>query len=489
MDWVQGFLDIYGGVIDFIYIISVLMVVILIYLERSDPKTLAMWMIVLLLFPIFGFIIYLFFGQTFYSRRQFSIKNLDDERLSQLGIELLDEEALKDTEYDDPEARVFAKGMSNNGKFPYSNNNDVDLYTEGDAFYRDLLNDLRNAKKFINAEYYIVRNDELSNEFMDILIKKAEEGVEVRLMIDAIGNNSGPIMKMKALKKAGGSYTLFHRTITVLLSPKKNNRNHRKIAVIDGDIGYVSGFNIGDEYLGKSDRGYWRDTGVKIHGYSTVALNLRFFMDWGYATKTPFDADSDNVERYFPEMGVNYGNDVVQIISGGPDLKANLIEMQYLKMIYCAKKTVYIHTPYLVPSNDVIKALILAANSGVDVRIIMLDRPDHALVFWASLWYSMELMKEGVRIFHYNKGFIHSKAFVVDGKYCSVGSANMDQRSMTMNFETNALMYSVRIGDEMDKAFNEDLSHCTEYTMEEHKKLSRWIRFKIHFARLFSALA
>ena len=487
MDWLQGFLDVYGNVLDFIYIISVVLVVILVLLEKSDPKTIAIWMVVLLLFPIFGFIIYLFFGQTFYSRRQFSIKNLDDEKILKLQSEFMPPDAEGMT---DEDVKIFATGMSNIGRSPHSMNNHVDLHTEGESFYKDLLDDLRKAKNFIHAEYYIIRNDVLSNEFMDILISKAKEGVRVKLMIDAIGNNRGPFEKIKELRKAGGEYTLFHRTVTVLLSPKKNNRNHRKLAVIDGDVGYVSGFNIGDEYLGKSEKGYWRDTGIRILGNSVFSLNLRFLMDWGYATKTSLDANDPGLRKYLPlDMEKKYGDDVVQIISGGPDSEENPIEMQYLKMIYSAKKSVYIHTPYLTPSSDVMKALALAAQSGIDVRVIMVDRPDHAFVFWASLWFSKELIEKGVRIFHYKKGFIHSKAIVVDGKYCSVGSANLDQRSMTLNFETNAMMYSEKLGEKMNIAFIEDLAHCKEYTRSDYSQYTRRRNFKIRFARLFSSLA
>jgi len=325
---------------------------------------------------------------------------------------------------------------------------------------------------------------------MDILVEKAKEGVEVKLMVDAIGFPGGLDKRIRELRKAGGEFELFHRAVTVFLSPKKNNRNHRKLMVIDGTIGYVSGFNIGDEYLGKGEVGKWRDTGLRIEGQSVLAINLRFFMDWGYATGRHLDLNAESSEKYFfVDESAHYGDDVMQLISGGPDTKNNPVELQYLKMISTAKKTLYIHTPYLVPSDNVMKGLILSARSGVDVRVIIPDKPDHLFVFWASIMNAGELMRNGVRIYRYKGGFVHSKTQVADESYCSIGSANLDQRSMTLNFETNAMVYSKKIGEQMHSAFLDDLHHCIEYSLDDYGRLTRWQNFKISVARLFSSWA
>jgi cardiolipin synthase len=483
-------LDAFGDFFTVILCLSTVMILIMIFLERAEPRTIAMWIAVMIFLPVVGFFIYLCFGQTFYTRRQFSIKNVSDQKLANLKSEALDE---LNKDYATPENKEglrFAKAMTEAGGSIYSNNNDIKLYTKGEPFFEDLLNDLSKAKKFINAEYYIVRNDVITNRFMDILIEKAKSGVEVRFMIDAIGFKQGPKERIKELKAAGGQFKLFHKAITVLLSPRKQNRNHRKLAVIDGKIGYVSGFNIGDEYLGKGKMGAWRDTGVRVEGTGVIPINTRFFMDWGYATKDRLDANSEKIDMYFPiDKGARYGNDVMQLISGGPDTKNNPIEMQYLKLINTARDTLYIHTPYLVPNNEVQKALIISACSGVDVRIIMPNKPDHLFVFWASILNAGELMKHGVRIFRYTEGFVHSKTLVADGEFCSVGSANLDQRSMRLNFETNAMIYSKEIGKEMNDAFAEDLNLCTEYTLEEFGSLTKGDNIKISIARLFSSLA
>ncbi len=479
-----------GYIIVALWLFSVVLVLVLIFYERADPKSIALWMAVMLLFPAIGLFIYLCFGMSFYRQRNFALKNLSDEQMAEIvqdAVDVLDNET---DSADSEEIRLLRTLTAASGSL-YSVNNDIKLFTEGDKFFESLFKDLRNAKVFINAEYYIIRNDKLSNEFMDILIEKAKAGVEVRLMVDAIGFNSGPKKRIKELKKAGGKFKLFHRVITVLLSPKKNNRNHRKIAVIDGTIGYVSGYNIGDEYEGKGEMGFWRDSGVRVEGTGVVPMNLRFFMDWAYAYGEKIDAGSKEVlKKYFPaDDCTQYGLDVMQLISGGPDTKSNPIELQYLNMIYAAKNRLYIHTPYLVPSDNIKKALIAAACSGTDVRIIMPDKPDHLFVFWVSILNAGELMDHGVRIFQYKRGFVHSKSIVVDGVYSSVGSANLDQRSMTLNFETNVLIYSEKIAKQMEDVFLEDLEYCEEYTLEEFRKLGRWENFKISVARLFSSLA
>lgn len=488
-------------------ILAVVAVLVMIFFERAEQRTIAMWLTVMIFLPLavglglvltlpvglfftVAFFVYLCFGRTYYQKKLFGIKNVTDRQLAGIQAEAMEELNRQHMTPENEDGIRFAKSMLGVGGSTFSNNNDIKVYTLGEPFFEDFLEDLSKAEKFINVEYYIVRNDEVTNRFMDILIEKAKSGVEVRFMVDAIGFKLGPKRRMKEFKEAGGQFKLFHRAITVLLSPKKQNRNHRKITVIDGKIGYITGFNIGDEYMGKGELGFWRDTGVRVMGNGVIPVNARFFMDWGYATKDKLDANSDKMDLYFPiDEKAEYGNDIMQIISGGPDTKNNPIEFQYLKLINAAKNTLYIHTPYLVPSNEIQKALILSAASGVDVRIIMPDKPDHLFIFWASILHSGELMKHGVRIFQYTKGFVHSKTFVADGAFCSVGSANLDQRSMRLNFETNAMIYSKKIGEIMHNAFLEDLKGCEEYTLEKYDGLTGWEKAKISFARLFSSLA
>ena len=446
------------NIVPMIYLMDLVLMLALFVLERSNPSRALFWMMALLLLPVIGFVLYLFFGQSFYSKYAFRPKGTTDaivDEMSQKGVE-----AIENYGGTDGDSRM-AKSINSAGGLFFTSDNDVDLYTDGNAKFNEFKEDLRNAKRFIHVEYYIIRKDALGNEIMDILTEKAREGVEVRLLVDAIGFNTG-VKEKKRFKEAGGRLCMFHSMATCMLSPKKNNRNHRKLAVIDGEIGYIGGFNIGVEYLGKGEFGHWRDSAVRIKGSAVNALCVRFGLDWKYASRENILAE----RRYYPECDFE-GDIPVQIVSGGPDMETtNGIAFQYMQMINQAKESILIHTPYFGPGDAFIMALRAAAMRGVDVRIIIPDIGDHPFVYWANRKYASMVMEDGVKVYEYHDGFVHSKTMVVDGHWCSVGSANFDDRSMRLNFEANAMVYSDEIGKEMIDAFEEDLGRCTEYTME-----------------------
>ena len=446
------------NIVPMIYLMDLVLMLALFVLERSNPSRALFWMMALLLLPVIGFVLYLFFGQSFYSRYAFRPKGITDaivDEMSQKGVE-----AIENYGGTDGDSRM-ANSINSAGGLFFTSDNNVDLYTDGNAKFDDFKEDLRNAKRFIHVEYYIIRKDALGNEIMDILTEKAREGVEVRLLVDAIGFNTG-VKEKKRFKEAGGRLCMFHSMATCMLSPKKNNRNHRKLAVIDGEIGYIGGFNIGVEYLGQGEFGHWRDSAVRIKGSAVNALCVRFGLDWKYASRENILAE----RRYYPECDFE-GDIPVQIVSGGPDMETtNGIAFQYMQMINQAKESILIHTPYFGPGDAFIMALRAAAMRGVDVRIIIPDIGDHPFVYWANRKYASMVMEDGVKVYEYHDGFVHSKTMVVDGHWCSVGSANFDDRSMRLNFEANAMVYSDEIGKEMIDAFEEDLGRCTEYTME-----------------------
>lgn len=464
------------------------MLIIMFYAERTNPEKIPLWTFAFIAFPILGTLAYLVIGQTFYSEHTFKIKGIGDRALAEaeaFNDYLIEcEEVLLDADH----AKVI-KAIRNVGGSVYSNNNEITLYTDGNEFFDKMFEDIRNAKKYIHLEYFILRDDELGNRFMDLITEKAAEGVDVRLVIDYLGFQKELLDPIRDFKEAGGKFTTFHRVPTLLLSPKKNNRNHRKLTIVDGEIAYCGGYNIGDEYLGKGEFGNWRDSGVRIRGGGCIPINIRFLKDWNYAYRK--SSEVMNIKDMFPSAIFEaYGEDRMQLVSGGPDIAwKNPVRLQYLEMIRVAKNRIWIHTPYLIPNDSIIDGLHLAAATGVDVRIIIPDRPDHMFVYWNNLFCANRLMEGGVHVYHYHNGFVHSKTFVVDDMFCSVGSANLDDRSLVHNFESNAMIYSERIAKEMADAFEKDLEHCTEYSCEEYAKRTNMMKLKISISKLFKSLS
>jgi cardiolipin synthase len=465
--------------------VDILFFILLISSEKNNPSRILGWGLLFIVLPIVGFLLYIFIGQTVYSDHVFKAKGLKDKRISDaVRIDGNDLDKEPDREY-----KTVMHSMKELGGHLYTNDNEVKLYTLGEDNFRDLYADLRAAKKYIHFEYYIIRNDELGNELIDILTEKVKEGVEVKLMTDDFGIGKGPKKAIKNFQAAGGEFGLFHKVIWLILSPKKNNRNHRKLAIIDGRVGYCGGFNVGDEYLGKGPLGYWRDSSVRVTGSAVLSLQLRFQKDWEYSTGKPL-CPPEKIQDYYQPFQAPEGDDRAMIISGGPDVAAfNPVRMQYISLISNAKKSVYIHTPYFGPDQSLVDAMSIAASKGIDVKVIIPDKPDHMFVFWNNIKSANDVMKHGVKVYMYNRGFVHSKTMVVDGELCSVGSANMDDRSLVLNFETNAFIISKKIGKEMDEAFEEDLKYCTEYTMEDYANISGYDMVRVMISQLFVGLS
>ncbi|WP_421910137.1 cardiolipin synthase [Methanolacinia petrolearia] len=286
------------------------------------------------------------------------------------------------------------------------------------------------------------------------------------------------------MKDAGGETAFFFRSKYLHINMRINYRNHRKIVVIDGKTGFVGGFNVGDEYVGKGPLGYWRDTHLKISGSAVYSLQARFFLDWNHAAEQ--DLEFFNT-FYFPEMIPKEGS-VMQVVSSGPDSRGECIKMGYLQLINNATESTYIQTPYFIPDQSLLDALTIAAESGIDVRIMFPCKPDHPFVYWAGFSYLWDLVEAGVRVFLYDKGFIHAKTIVVDGLVSSVGSANWDIRSFRLNFETNAFIYDDEVSAELKKAFEDDLEYCTEVTCEDYYKRTHAVMFKESVSRLLSGI-
>jgi len=459
----------------------------IVFLERKNPTSALAWLTILVFLPFFGFLIYLAFGQNFHRERMFRIKERDDRYLSRIiasqQAELRSEElGIPGDEGD--RFRGLAMMLLHYKQSFLTMDNRVEIFTTGEEKFAALFGAIGEARDHIHLEYYIVRNDSVGKELVELLSRKAGEGLEVRLLLDGLGSGGLPRHFFDHYLDAGGKVAYFFPSIAPLINPRMNYRNHRKIAVIDGYIGFVGGFNVGEEYLGKDPYlGRWRDTHVMITGSAVTALQLRFILDWNYASKEYLGS----VPRYFPGRATNKGA-FLQIVSGGPDARWSQVEDAYLKIIYSAREKIYIQSPYFVPDESILDSLRIAALSGADVRIMIPRKRDHPFVHWASYSFLGDLLDSGVKAYIYEGGFIHAKSIVVDGLVSSVGSANWDIRSFRLNFETNAFIYDRDISGRLEKIFLEDLEHCTLVTPGVYASRGLRVKVKESVSRLLSPL-
>ena len=470
-------------VIGLIIAFDVVAVFTLIFFERRDPESVLAWILTVLALPVGGFVLYLIFGFKYFKTRAFGLKSTGD--LAVLSRVRKGEELAV---ADDPE-RVL-KALVDYAELAHllwadsaaflTAGNQVEVYTNGNQKFDALVEAIQGAKKHIHLEYYILRDDALGERLLLALEAKAREGVQVRILYDDLGNKI-PRERYRKLTALGARVSGFYRALVPSVGLRLNYRNHRKIAVIDGTIGFVGGFNIGDEYLGLGPLGPWRDTAVRIRGAAVRSVQLRFVLDWNWATKEGLTLG----DTYFvPSTKV--GTASIQIVSGGPDTTWNPPREEYVKIVNLAKRTCYLQTPYFIPDVSVMTALRIAALSGVDVRIMIPAKADQPFVHWASLSNVGELLEAGVRVFTYSKGFLHAKTVTIDDSVTSIGSANWDLRSFKWNFETNAVIYDRELGEKYRRIFEDDMTRSTEITKESYGKRSHGVRFKESVCRLFS---
>ncbi|MCX6689014.1 MAG: cardiolipin synthase [Methanoregula sp.] len=470
-----------------IVVLNICFIISLVFFERRNPTAVLAWLSILIFLPVVGFVLYLILGQNYTREQLFTLKKKEDETLLALISEQKKKFSDKTATPDDVLLRPFKSMvlmlLENNWAY-LTTDNRVWIYTDGNDKFSALLTAIQGAKEHINLEYYIIRNDHLGKEIVAALAERARAGITVRLLVDGLGCGKLPRNFFAEYEAAGGKLAKFFPSRIPFINLRMNFRNHRKIAVIDGTTGFVGGFNIGDEYLGKDPKfGHWRDTHLKIEGTAAHALQIRFFLDWNFATGEYVGYDA----CYYPAPLLP-GTISIQVVSSGPDARWNQIKEAYLKLIHTAKKSVYIQTPYFVPDESVMDALRIAALSGVDVRIMFPNRPDHPFVYWTSYSYIGELLDAGVKAYTYENGFIHAKTVVVDGIAGSVGSANWDVRSFRLNFETNAFVYDRHVCGELHEIFLQDIADSRELTPERYAQRSRTIKFKESVCRLFSPL-
>jgi cardiolipin synthase len=437
-------------------------------MDNRHPSRTVAWIMALIFIPVIGVVLYVMTGQNYRRKKLFSRKGLHDyERLEiQSAIQL---KGLPDIDFylndeDIKEKADLIELLLKNSNAVIASNESVTILNDGEETFISIFEALEKAKHYIHVEYYILKLDEIGTKLFDILKRKAAEGVEVKVIYDSVGSMGMKYSKKREIRASGIQLESFLRIYFPLFSSRSNYRNHRKIVVVDGKIGFTGGINVADNYINKPDSdSYWRDTFVRIEGNSVYALNAVFSADWYFITKQHSQSKPPKTMK-LKDKG-NY----TQIISGCPDSDWKVILQFYFAAISTAKKSVYITTPYFIPNEEVISAIRIAALRGLDVRIILPEITDSKITKWCSESYLGSLIQAGVKIYLYQPGFVHSKVIIIDGVVSSVGTANMDYRSMDTNFEVNAVFYEKKIASELTEFFFRDIEDCELLTFEDWK--------------------
>lgn len=472
-----------------LYFLNVLLSIITVFREKRDIAATWAWLLVLILLPGIGFIFYLFIGKKLTREKIFDInsqENIGMPELVQAQKEMLaeDEDLLSEKQASE-NAKEMASLFLESDESILTKGNKVELFTDGAKKFDSLIEDLSKAEHHIHMIYYIIHNDKIGKRVLKALEERAAAGVEVLVIYDALGSRSLRPNFFKTLKKLGGKAEPFFGSKLPIINLRFNYRNHRKIVVIDGKIGYTGGFNVGDEYLGEYKKfGYWRDTHLKIQGNAVLALQTRFLMDWNAAVS---NHKLEYEENYFPLIDKK-GHANIQVVSSGPDSDLEQIKKGYIKMISMAKESVFIQTPYFVPDDSVLESIQIAVMSGIDVKIMIPNKPDHPFIYRATMYYAEAMVDAGAEVYIYDNGFLHAKTVVVDGDICSIGTANFDIRSFKLNFEVNVFIYDDQIAKQQEQFFYEDMKKSYLLTKEILDNQSKWLKFKQIFSRLFSPI-
>ncbi|NLI61905.1 MAG: cardiolipin synthase [Methanosarcinaceae archaeon] len=480
-----------------VYFTNSLISFTIIFIDREKPKRAISWLLVFMLFPFIGLIVYLFLGRRWKST---TLK----EKLSS-GIQ--DNIKTSLDKYDGPYSNMVEMVSKENG-LPVFLYNEIEIFKDGTEKFESLLKDIDEAKHHIHLEYYIAMSDKIGRKIFDRLIEKSKSGVKVRVVLDKFGSRNFSRKYIKEIRDAGVEllfYTAYDACFTRIIDFSLNHRNHRKIVVIDGVIGYLGGNNISDNYIGLGNMGYWRDTHIRVRGELVAGLQALFLDDFYSVLSHNKKTSKWELDRKFKKMVDNYGNEKdflsyfpenkvtnylpMQMVYIGPGSPFSAIEHLFLKMISEAEESIYITTPYFVPSDSLTESLKIAINSGVSVNIIFPGQYDHSPVGHACITYLKELLDEGANIYFYDKdSYTHDKTMLVDSKMFTVGSSNFDVRSFYYNFEVNAVVYDEKTSKLIENNFKEDIAKSKQLTLEEYNKGSKLRHFLESFFRLFSLL-
>ncbi|MBF8148528.1 cardiolipin synthase [Winogradskyella sp. F6397] len=469
-------------------LIVILVIFRVIYDTRSGTKSLA-YILFIVFVPFVGMIFYFSFGINYRKRKLYSKKiGLDEPLRDRIRNKLNSySDAIWNSGLTRDNYKNLIQYIRRSGSSPLTANNEVKLFINGEEKFPALLEALEKATSHIHIEYYIYENDITGNQIADLLINKAKEGIEVRFMYDDFGSRGLGKKFIKKLNDAGVHTAPFYKIKWYAFANRLNYRNHRKIVIIDGTVGFIGGVNMSDRYRndlkGENDL-YWRDTHLMITGQATAYLQYLFLCDWNFCSAINFEYS----DVYFPDntKHASIEKEVVQIAASGPDSVQPVIFYSLLEAINSAKQRIYITSPYFIPGESLMDALIIAIQSGLEVKIIVPGVSDSKMVNAAASAYYTELLQYGAKIYKYNKGFVHAKTMVIDDDLAVVGSANMDYRSFELNFEVNAMVYSKDIAKQLTVAFENDLKVAAQIDAQIWLNRPKYIQLWEKMVRLLS---
>ena len=463
------------------YYIFVTFVVILIILDNKKPEKSFAFIFLVLLVPIAGIIIYLLFGAQYQKKKLFTKKRYFE------NVYLGDAKEGHKTEapvIDDQGYSKLPKLFYNIEQVHFTLNNGITLLNNGEEKFPVLLEEIRKAKKSIHLEYYIIRESQVATKIIDALCDKALKGVKVRLIYDDVGSSLSR-SSIKKLKDSGIESYPYMPVLFSRLAHKANYRNHRKIVVIDNEVGFLGGINVNDKYINPSETGlYWRDTHLMIKGEAVIDLQYLFISDWYFVSGQKIDMSEvrylkkNKIESRIPIsiLGSDYGKNNQTIMEA------------FFGMITCARKEILITTPYFVPEESIFNALKIASKSGVKVILLVPEKSDIKTAYYASQTYFKDLLHSGVEIYMYRRGMMHSKTMMIDSSICTAGSTNMDQRSFSLNAEVNAFIMNDEFSTEMRTHFMNDLKDSYKITLEMLDARKWHIKVLCSIARLLAPI-
>lgn len=460
-----------------LYVYTTTTTISVLLLENRNPAKSLSWVLMLLFLPFVGLVLYLIFGQNMRKQKLISQKTFRassgyvSKSINELNTDLMDNNQLN-----------LVKLLHKNSDALTYPDNRIEILSDGKSTFEAMFNAIEKATNHIHIEFFIFGNDKISNRLRVMLIRKAKEGVRVRMIYDFWGSFFLSRLYLQSLRDAGVYIRPFFPLRLRLGRSKINYRNHRKLLIVDGKVGFTGGLNVADRYIFGNTLGHWRDTFVRFEGAAVHGLQQLFVNDW-YFVENKLITDL----KYYPTPE-KFEKNLVQIVSSGPDTDWESIMQGISSAIMSATKYVYIHTPYFIPNEVVNSSIQMAALSGIDIRLMIPTRSDSRLSDLCTWSYLGHVMEAGVRVFRYREGFLHSKAIVIDDYVSIVGSANLDERSFNQNFEANAFIYDQKTALTLKQLFERDLQKSDEIKLSDWNNRKRKQKMKESFARLFSPL-